>query len=295
MTQRLREQLRSAEPCVAIGVYDGLSARVAQEAGARALYASGGAIARSTGVPDIGLLSMTEVVDRLRAIVAASSVPLVADADTGYGGVRNVARTVREFERAGVAAVQIEDQALPKRCGHLSGKRLEPVEEMVAKIVAAREVREDPDLVIIARTDAIAVEGFEAAVARVKRYKQAGADVLFVEAPETVEQIQVLPELVEGPLMFNRGPKGGRIPEATVAELASYGYRLIIFPTDLQLATIPAMRRITRMILDDGSTHGSGDLMATFPEREALVGLDRYDAFERKVHAAAVRIVGVEP
>lgn len=291
MTQRLRELLAADKPCVAIGVFDGLSARVAQEAGAQVIYASGGAIARSMGVPDIGLLSMTEVLERVRSIVAAVDVPVVADIDTGYGGVRNVARTVREFEQIGVAGVQIEDQVFPKRCGHLSGKRVEPAEEMVAKVMAALEARRDPQLVVIARTDAIAVEGFEAAIERAALYKAAGADVLFVEAPETIEQIREIPQRLPGPLMFNRGPRGGRIPMASVAELGAWGYRLIVFPTDLQLAIIPAMRRVAATILRDGSSEAAADAMVTFPEREAVVGLEGWNRFEAQISDRSVNLV----
>src|SRR5690606_23669745 len=172
---------------VAPGVYDGLSARVAAGAGAEAVYMSGGAVARSAGIPDIGLLTMTEVLGRLREIVDAVTVPVVADADTGYGNALNVGRTVEEFERLGVAAIHLEDQITPKRCGHYDGKELVSAAEMVGKLRAAVEARRE--MLIIARTDAIATEGIEGAIRRAHLYAETGVDAIFVEAPETEEQI----------------------------------------------------------------------------------------------------------
>lgn len=191
--RRLRERLRAPGLLVAPGVFDGLSARIAELAGFEALYASGGAIARSAGVPDLGLLSLTEVLGRLREIVDATGLPVIADADTGYGSALNVFRTVREFERMGVAALHLEDQVSPKRCGHYAGKQVIPADEMVGKLWAAHEARCDPDLVLIARTDARAVEGLEGAIRRGNLYAREGADLVFVEAPESEDEVRASP------------------------------------------------------------------------------------------------------
>ena len=184
-TTRLRQLLTSGETFVAPGVFDGLSARLVERAHFKAIYASGGAISRSSGYPDLGLLSVSEVLERLSQIVDTTNLPLIADADTSYGNTLNVHRTIRQFERAGVAALHLEDQTFPKRCGHLSDKKLVPLSEMVQKIHVARDALHDPDFVLIARTDAIAVEDFDHAIERAHAYLEAGADVIFVEAPQS--------------------------------------------------------------------------------------------------------------
>ncbi|HER20097.1 MAG TPA: hypothetical protein ENO14_03525, partial [Chromatiales bacterium] len=176
----LKEALRTHRPVVAPGVFDGLSAHLARRAGFPVIYASGGAIARSLGLPDLGLAGMSEMAERLRQIVEAADRPVLADGDTGHGTALHVRRTVRTFERAGIAGLHLEDQGFPKRCGHIAGKTLIPVSEMVGKIAAATAARRDPDFVIAARTDAIAVDGFDAAIDRAAKYRDAGADILFV-------------------------------------------------------------------------------------------------------------------
>ena len=183
------------------GVYDGISARLGEEARFSALYASGGAIARSTGVPDIGLLTLTEVVDRVRQIVEATSLPVIADADTGFGNEVNVKRTVELFANAGVSAFHLEDQEFPKRCGHLDGKSLVATEEMCKKVSVAKKYA--GDVMVIARTDAIAVTGFDDAIERARAYVDAGADMLFVEAPQTIEQIEAIAKQAPGPKLIN--------------------------------------------------------------------------------------------
>ena len=270
-TTRLRDLLAEDGIVVAPGVSDGLGARLVERAGFSAVYASGGAIARSMALPDLGLLSVTEVVDRMRAIVDATSLPVIADADTGYGSALNVRRTVRAFEAAGVAALHLEDQEAPKKCGHYDEKTLVSAEEMANKLRAAREAASDPDLVIIARTDAVAVEGLEAAIARSERYREAGADVLFVEAPESEAQIEEIARRLPGPKLINMFA-GGKTPLVATDRLAELGYRIVIIPSDLQRAAMHAMTETLRAIARDGSSASIADRMVTFDEREQIVG-----------------------
>ena len=255
---------------VAPGVFDGLSARLVEQAGFPAVYASGGAIARSSGVPDLGLLSLSDVVARLSMIVDSVGIPVIADADTGYGNALNTQRAVRAFERAGVAALHLEDQTFPKKCGHYNDKTIVPVDEMVQKLKAARDALSDPDLVVIARTDAIAIEGFEAALARASAYLEAGADMIFVEAPTSEAQIAAIARQLPGWKLINMF-EGGKTPLLSVSRLAELGYHTVIIPSDLQRAAIKAMQRALVTIATDGSTSAiSGDL-ASFQEREAAV------------------------
>jgi methylisocitrate lyase len=279
--QRLRDLVAAPRLLVAPGVYDGLSARIAEEAGFQAVYVSGGAVARSTGVPDLGLLTMTEVLTRVREVRDATNLPVVADADTGYGNALNVARTIREFERHGVAALHLEDQVSPKRCGHYEDKELISTAEMVSKIQAALDSRTDPDLLIIARTDARAVAGMDEAVARGHAYAEAGADMVFVEAPESLAEIERVPREVDAPLVINMFA-GGRTPLVPADELERLGYRLMIVPSDLQRAAIQAMRDVARELRTHGSSQGVAERMVSFRERDQLVGLDRYQALDRR-------------
>jgi 2-methylisocitrate lyase-like PEP mutase family enzyme len=270
---RLKRLMAESAPLVAPGIYDGLSAAMARRAGFSALYASGGAIARSMGLPDLGLVSMNEMAQRLAQIVEAAAIPVLADADTGHGTALHVRRTVRSFEAVGIAGLHIEDQGFPKRCGHLAGKNLAPMAEMVGKIEAAVEARRDPDFLIAARSDAIAVEGFEAAMERAAAYKAAGADILFVEAPETPEQIEAIPERLPGPLMINMF-RGGRTPAMPLERLGALGYGLVIIPSDLQRATILAMQRVLAAISADGDSTAADALLAPLPDRDEAVEQD---------------------
>ncbi len=270
--RRLRERLRDPRLLIAPGVFDGLSARIAAAAGFEALYASGGAIARSAGVPDLGLLGFSEVLARLREIVDATDLPVIADADTGYGNALNVLRTVREFERLGVAALHLEDQVSPKKCGHYAGKDLIAAAEMAGKLRAAQDARRDPDLVIIARTDARAVEGLDAAIRRATLYAQAGADLIFVEAPESEEELRTIVRDVHAPLLVNMF-QGGRTPLVAPDVLAGMGYRVMIVPSDLQRAAIRAMQDAAAAVKATGTAAGLGPRLAGFDERDALVDL----------------------
>lgn len=256
---------------MAVGVYDGLSARLAEDAGFEAVYASGGAIARSAGLPDLGLLSLSEMVERIRQITHAVAVPVIADADTGYGNALNVRRTLRLYEEAGVAALHLEDQVTPKRCGHYEGQAVIPAEEMVGKIRAAVEARRDPDLVIIARTDARAAVGLPEALRRARLYAQAGADALFVEAPRTREEVRAIREAVQLPLLYNM-TYSGKSPILSPEELKTLGYQIVIFPADLQLGAIRGMQQVLAGLRREGVTPET--LRASFQEREALVRLD---------------------
>jgi 2-methylisocitrate lyase-like PEP mutase family enzyme len=278
-TKRLRQLLAEANPIVAPGAFDGLSARLVEAAGFDVVYASGGAIARGAGYPDIGLLSLTEVVERIGTMVDVTSIPVIADADTGFGGSPNVQRATRMFERAGVAGFHIEDQQFPKRCGHLDDKTLITTAEMRHKIRLVRDSLNDPDFVVIARTDAIAVEGFDAAIARAQAYAEAGADMIFVEAPETVEQIERIAAEISAPKLINMF-HGGKTPMVPVDRLKALDYRIIIIPSDLQRAAIRAMQETLSAIRQNGDSARVSDQLATFKERELIIGTEQYLALD---------------
>jgi len=280
-TTRLRRLIAGGDVIVAPGVYDGLSARLAARAGFPALYATGGGIARSMGYPDLGLLSPSEIAERLANIVEHAGVPVIADADTGYGNALNVRRAAREFERAGVAAFHLEDQTFPKRCGHYDDKAVVPTAEMTQKLRAAREALDDSDFVLIARTDAIAVEGLDAALARADAYAEAGADVLFVEAPESIAQIEEIARRLPMPKLINMF-QGGKTPLVPLPRLAELGYRIVIIPSDLQRAAIRAMQDVLGVIRRDGNSAAVADRLASFQEREHVVETATYLALDRR-------------
>jgi 2-methylisocitrate lyase-like PEP mutase family enzyme len=287
-TTRLRQLIAGGDVVVAPGVYDGLSARLAAHAGFPALYATGGGIARSMGYPDLGLLSPSEIVERLANIVEHAGVPVIADADTGYGNALNVRRAAREFERAGVAAFHLEDQTFPKRCGHYDAKAVVPTAEMTQKLRAAREALGDQDLVIIARTDALAVEGLEAALDRAQAYQDAGADVIFVEAPTTDAEIETIARRVTAPKLINMF-QGGKTPLVPLARLRALGYRIVIIPSDLQRAAIRAMEETLAAIARDGNSAAVADRMASFNEREAAVDTAAWLELDRRYSGGEAR------
>jgi 2-methylisocitrate lyase-like PEP mutase family enzyme len=278
---RLRQQLQSGEVVVAPGVYDGMSARLVARAGFPAAYATGGGIARSMGYPDLGLLSVSEIVDRVANIVEHAGVPVIADADTGYGNALNARRAVREFERAGVAALHLEDQTFPKRCGHYDDKSVVPALEMSQKLRAARDAMTDADVVLIARTDALAIEGLDAAIERAHAYAEAGADVIFIEAPTTMAEIEAIARRVPQPKLMNMF-QGGKTPLVPVARLKELGYQIVIIPSDLQRAAIRAMDEVLTAIARDGSSAALADRMATFKDREVVVDTATYLEVDRK-------------
>jgi 2-methylisocitrate lyase-like PEP mutase family enzyme len=229
-TTRLRQLIADPEILVAPGAYDGITARLIEQAGFAALYMTGAGTSASFGLPDYGLLTMTEMVGNAARITAAvSGLPLIADGDTGYGSELNVVRTVQEHERAGTAGIHIEDQVSPKRCGHLDGKELVSTEEFLAKIRAAVATRRDPDFVVIARTDARSVAGFDEAVRRANAALQAGADAAFVESPETLEEVAMVPQRVDGPCLLNV-VWGGKTPPVDLRDAQTMGYKVAILP-----------------------------------------------------------------
>src|SRR6266550_5789845 len=246
-TTRLRELLVQRDLLVAPGAYDALSARLIAQAGFPAVYMTGfGTAASVLGQPDVGLLTMSEMVSRAAALAAViasvvGDLPLIADADTGYGNPINVRRTIREYERAGVAGLHIEDQVWPKKCGHMEGKQVIPMDEMVQKIRAAIDARQDPDFVIIARTDANAVYGLEDAIQRGQAYREAGADVIFIEAPRSIEELSTIAQAFPGmPLLFN-WTEGGKTPALSLDEIRTLGYKLVLFPVSMLFAATRAM------------------------------------------------------
>jgi 2,3-dimethylmalate lyase len=283
MTTRLKQLLGGTRCIVAPGVADAFAARMVAMEGFDAIYMTGfGTSLTRLGMPDIGLLTLTEMVDNAARIVDASGIPLVADADTGYGNPMNVRRTIRDYERAGVAGVHLEDQAWPKRCGHLAGKRVISIAEMEAKLKAAVDSRRDADFVLIARTDAIAVEGFDAALERGERYRAAGADMLFIEAPTSHAQLQAIAARFEGvPLLYNMAASG-KTPDLDNASMASLGFRLAIFPNWLILAAIPAMRRMLKELKTKGSVAEIRAEVATFKEFTDIAGLPEVQALEER-------------
>ena len=259
---------------LAPGVYDALTALIAEQAGAEAVYLSGASIAYSRlGRPDIGLVSVTETAEIIAALRDRISVPIIADADNGFGNALNVQRTVRMFERMGANALQLEDQAIPKRCGHLLGKKLIPKDEMVGKLHAALDARANADTLIIARTDAISVDGFDQALERAEAYTEAGADILFVEAPQSLEQLHAIVSQFGDaiPLMANM-IEGGRTPILPAKELGEIGFSLAIFPGGIARALAVASQDYYRNLLAKGSNAEFKDRMLDFDGLNDLIG-----------------------
>ena len=274
----LRDLLRSEEPLLCPGVFDAFSATLADRAGSRALYLSGASIAYTRlGAPDIGLVAMTEVADTIARLRERTTLPLIVDADTGFGNAVNVQRTVRVFERAGASALQLEDQSLPKRCGHLNGKTLVSPGEMVGKIKAAIEARESA--LVIARTDAIAVEGFASALDRAEAYLPAGADILFVEAPQDLEQLRTVGQRFgqRVPLLANM-VEGGRTPLLPASELAALGYRVLIYPGGAVRALAHTLRDFYASLHSHGGTMPFHGRMLSFKELNELLETDVHSA-----------------
>jgi len=284
MSQRkkLKELFARRELLLAPGAFDGLSARLVEEAGFEAVYLSGGTVARSMGVPDIGLVTMSEVIERAAQVVSAVKIPVIADADTGYGNALNLIRAVQEFERAGVAAIHIEDQVTPKRCGHLEGKEVISLPEMEKKLEAALASRSDRDFAVIGRTDSRAIHGLEEAIRRGKAFARLGVDAVFVEAPESEAELEkIARSITEVALMVNMF-KGGKTPLLPAARLEGMGFRIAIFPSDNQRAAIHAMKEVLSLLKRDGTTEAMSDRLATFQERDRLVDLGKWQELERQ-------------
>ena len=279
---RLRELLAAPAPLVAPGAYDALSARLVEQAGFDAVYMTGfGTTASLIGRPDVGLLSGAEMVDNARRIATAVDVPVIADADTGYGNALNVVRTVQLYEQAGVAGIQLEDQVMPKKCGHMSGKALIGTDEMVGKVHAAAAARRDPDLVLIARTDAVAVSGVDDALERARAYADAGADLLFVEAPTSEADIERIAGELAGvaPLVFNWA-EGGRTPPLSLARMTELGFALVIYPIGTLLAATAGIRSLLATLRRDGIP--SLDGLPAFEEFTDLIGLPEVQRLEQR-------------
>ena len=280
----LRARLKKNGIVLAPGIYDALSGLLAERAGFEALYLSGASIAYTRhGGPDIGLVTMTEVADTLGSIRERVKLPLIVDGDTGFGNALNVMRTVRLFERAGASAIQLEDQTLPKRCGHLDGKTLVPAAEMAGKIKAALDARSSDETLIFARTDAVAVEGLDAALMRAELYLEAGADVLFVEALRTKEQMQQGLARIAGraPMLANM-VEGGKTPLMSAAELEALGYGIVIFPGGLVRALTRTATEYFANLKNTGSTNGFRDRMLDFDELNGVLGTQDYLTLGRR-------------
>lgn len=272
---QLRTLLRGPEPVLAPGAFDAMSGRLIEHAGFPAVYMTGyGTSASLLGRPDVGLLTQTEMVDHARHIVQAVDVPVIADADTGYGNALNVIRTVQEYEQAGVAAIHIEDQLAPKRCGHMEGKQVIAAEEMVEKIHAAVEAKRSPEFVIIARTDARAVEGLNGGLRRAHMYREAGAEAIFYEAPESEQEVeQIARELQGTPLLFNWLEGGGKTPAIPLLRLKELGFKIIIFPLGTLFVATKAIRALLEHIRRNGTPIGAEQSMVTFGDFVELAGL----------------------
>lgn len=281
-TTKLRELVNDEAILLTPGTYDPLMAKLIALAGFKAIEMNGAGVTYSTlAMPDLGLVTMTEMVERARRVADASELPLICDADTGYGNALNVIRTVREFERAGVAAIRIEDQEMPKRCGHFLGKTLVSTEEMVGKVKAALDTRTDPDFLIIARTDARTVDGFEAALDRVRAYAEAGADVVFVESPRTVDELAAIPKAVDVPVLANM-IEGGLSPLLPAAELERLGYSIVLFANGLARYLTRQAQDFLDVLKREGTTEPLIDRMNSFTRQNELLGLQEFEELARK-------------
>ncbi len=276
MSSGLKSRLQNGPALIAPGAFDALSALLIEQAGFEAVYLSGASVAYTQlGRPDIGLVSFDQVADVVARIRERISLPLVVDADTGFGNALNVSRTVKVLERMGASAIQLEDQSFPKRCGHLAGKSLVPVDEMVGKLHAALDSRESDQTLIIARTDAVDVEGFDAAMARAQAYVDAGADILFVEAPKSLEHMKKITDAFKArvPLVANM-VEGGKTPILTLDELAQIGFKLVISPGALVRALIPAAENFLVSLKQYGTTRPFADRMTDLAGVNKRIDLD---------------------
>ena len=282
-TTMLRNLLSKPGIIVAPGAHNAFTAKIIEQTGGfQAVYMTGSGAAMSLlGEPDVGLLTMTEMVTQARNIANAVTLPVIADADTGYGNAINVGRTVREYEMAGVAGIHIEDQITPKKCGHFEGKQVISQHEMVGKIRAAIDAREDPDFVLIARTDARAVVGLEKTIERAQAYVKAGADVIFVEAPQSMEELKIIVRSINVPILVNMD-EGTKTPMLTVRELEEMGFKIVIFPRSAPSAAARAIQELMKVLKETGTTRGFTGGIVTFEERNQITGLAKYQEIERK-------------
>lgn len=280
--RRLRDLLRARKPVLLPGAANALTARVIEDIGFKAIYVTGAGVTNTfLGAPDIGLITVTELARHVSAMREVVSLPLIVDADTGFGNPINVARTIKTLERSGASAIQLEDQEFPKRCGHFSGKGVIDAAEMIQKLHAAVDARTDPDLVIIARTDAIATHGFDDAMERAAAYIEAGADMTFVEAPRTKEQIADIPRRLAAPQLINI-VAGGLTPMMGLDELEGMGFSMILYANAALQASVLGMQKVLGHLKEHGSLEGVSAQLASFEERQRLVGKSRFDALEKK-------------
>jgi len=281
-TTQLRKLLATGGPGIVPGATDCFTARWIEEAGFPVVYVTGGGTANTyLGGPDIGIVTQNELAGQVERIADAVSVPVIADCDTGFGGVANVKRTVRMYERAGAAGLHIEDQVFPKRCGHFEGKSVVPTEDMLFRLQAALDARTDPDFLIIARTDARAPEGFDAALERARAYLELGADAIFVEQPRSVDELRRIGEAFRGtPLVANMVERS-KTPLLPEGELLSMGFNIILYANAALYLGSYAIRQGLAVLRKEGTSQSLLDRMTTFEERQALIGLDRADAYER--------------
>jgi 2-methylisocitrate lyase-like PEP mutase family enzyme len=274
----LRERLGDPRIIVAVGAHDGLTATLAERAGFEAVYAGGYSVAaHNHGLPDIGLVGLAEVAASLMRMTAVATVPVVVDADTGYGSEPGVKRSVIELERAGAAAVQIEDQVFPKRCGHMEGKKVIPRDEMVLKLRAALGARRNPETLVIARTDALQMNGLDDAIDRCNAYAEAGADVTFVDAPRTREQLEEVARKVDGPKLVNMS-ETGRSPTLTADELQELGFNIVIFPSTQTWLFARVYQELLEELQKTGTSEGLRDRMMPFDEVNDLLGIARWES-----------------
>lgn len=281
-TTQLRKLFESGEIIVAPGAHDALTAKIIDKVGFPAVYMTGyGQAASHLGNPDVGLLTMSEMVARAAAIVETTEIPVIADADTGFGNAINVMRTVREYEKAGVACIQLEDQLMPKKCGHMLGRQVIPKTEMVGKIRAAVDARQDPDFMIMARTDARTVFGIEEALERGLAYQEAGADIIFIESPESEAEMEEINKTISVYTLANM-VEGGRTPLLTNEHLEKLGYDLIIYPTASTYVTTKAMKTLMERLKEEGTTTNMVSDMVTFSEFNDLIGLADIRELEEK-------------
>ena len=279
---RLRQRLQQPGLLVAPGVFDMVSLRLADTFGFDALYMTGyGTVASHMGLPDAGLATYSDMVGRVTAMAGMARTPLIADADTGYGGLLNMRHTVRGYEAAGAAAIQLEDQEFPKKCGHTPGRRVIPMEDMVRKIRVAVDARSDPDFLIIARTDARTTLGLDEALRRAEAYARAGADILFVESPESEDEMRQIGRSFDLPLLANMVERG-RTPVLSRDDLESIGYKLAIFPVTALLAAVQAMSEVYRQFQVQGSSAGGKTPLYDFADLTRLMGFEDIWAFEKR-------------
>ncbi|HZF82981.1 MAG TPA: isocitrate lyase/PEP mutase family protein [Burkholderiaceae bacterium] len=280
--QQLKALVEARRGVIVPGAFNALSARVIEDLGYSAIYVTGAGVTNMWfGMPDQGFMGLAEIADHTARIRDAVGLPLIVDADTGFGNALNVRHTVRTLERAGADCIQLEDQVAPKRCGHFSGKDVIPTDEAVSKIKAAVDARRDPDLLILARTDACATQGFEAAVERAQKFAEAGADILFVEAVTKEDEVRALPQRLVKPQLMNM-VIGGRTPIFNAKQLGELGYGIVLYANAALQGAVAGMQKALTVLRDEQEVQESSGLVTPFAERQRLVGKPEWDALEKR-------------